>query len=63
MQHQQHDYDHDDLADIWRSAQHRRNEDTYSWFTLFLRGNKSPTHPIPDSIYPMSSSCIDMETS
>ena len=36
MQHEQHDYDGDNLAEIWRSAQHRRTEDIYSWFTHFL---------------------------
>jgi hypothetical protein len=36
MQHEQHDYEDDDLAVIWRSAQHRRSEDIYSWFTDFL---------------------------
>jgi hypothetical protein len=38
MQHQQHDLDGDDQAQIWRSAQHRRTEDIRSWFAeLFNR--------------------------
>jgi hypothetical protein len=36
MQHEQHDYDDDDLAGIWRSAQHRRTEDIYCWVTHFF---------------------------
>ena len=27
---------HDDLAEIWSRAQHRRAEDIYSWLTQFL---------------------------
>lgn len=37
MQHEQQDYDGDNLAEIWRSAQHRRTEDIYSWFTRFFK--------------------------
>jgi hypothetical protein len=36
MQNERQDFDDDDLAEIWRSAQHRRAEDIYSWFTHFL---------------------------
>jgi hypothetical protein len=36
MQHEQHDFDDDDLAKIWRSAQHRRAEDIYSWLAHFF---------------------------
>ena len=36
MQHEQHDYDGDNLAEIWQSAQHRRTEDIYSWLTRFF---------------------------
>ena len=36
MQHGRHDYHDDDLAELWRSAQHRRAEDIYSWFTKFF---------------------------
>ncbi|MGA2287110.1 hypothetical protein [Bradyrhizobium sp.] len=33
-----HDHNDDHLAEIWRSAQHRRTEDLYFWFThLFQR--------------------------
>ena len=36
MQHKQRDYDDDDFSEIWRSAQHRRSEDIYFWFTHFF---------------------------
>jgi len=36
MQHEQHDCDGDNLAEIWRSAQHRRCDDIYFWFAHFL---------------------------
>jgi hypothetical protein len=36
MQHEQPDYDGDNLAEIWQSAQHRRTEDIYSWLTQFF---------------------------
>jgi hypothetical protein len=36
MQNQQPDYDGDNLAEIWQSAQHRRTEDIYSWFSNFF---------------------------
>jgi hypothetical protein len=36
MENERHDFDDDDLAEIWRSAQHRRTEDIYSWFTHFF---------------------------
>jgi hypothetical protein len=31
MQHERHDLDGDDLAEIWRNAQYRPSEDLYSW--------------------------------
>ena len=37
MQHEPHDLDGDDLAAIWRNAQHRRTEDVYSWFTRIFK--------------------------
>jgi hypothetical protein len=36
MQDEQHEFDNDDLAKIWRSAQHRRAKEIYSWLTHFL---------------------------
>ncbi|MDX6559689.1 MAG: hypothetical protein QOF72_2738 [Blastocatellia bacterium] len=36
MQHERRYYVDDNLADIWRSAQHRRADDIYSWLTHFL---------------------------
>jgi hypothetical protein len=36
MQHERRDYDDDNLAEVWRSAQHRRSDDIYFWFTHFL---------------------------
>jgi hypothetical protein len=36
MPREQHDIDNDDLAKIWRCAQHRRAEEIYSWLTRFL---------------------------
>jgi len=46
MQHEQHDYDCDNLAEIWRSAQHRRTEDIYSWFTHFFERGRQPSQPV-----------------
>jgi hypothetical protein len=36
MPQEQYDIDNDDLARIWRCAQHRRAEEIYSWLTRFL---------------------------
>ena len=36
MQYEQLHDDDDNLAEIWRSAQHRRADDIYSWLTHFL---------------------------
>lgn len=36
MQHGRVDFDDDDLAELWQSAQHRRTEDIYSWLTHFF---------------------------
>ena len=36
MQQEQHGFDNDDLAKIWRCAQRRRAEEIYSWLTHFL---------------------------
>ncbi|MEA2913133.1 MAG: hypothetical protein QOJ15_5214 [Bradyrhizobium sp.] len=52
MQHERRDYDDDNLAEIWRSAQHRRSDDIYFWFTHFLEtrrqlkssGGETPSH-------------------
>jgi hypothetical protein len=33
MQHERHDPDGDDFAEVWRSAHRRRSEDIYGWFT------------------------------
>jgi hypothetical protein len=41
MQHE-HEYDGDNLAEIWQSAQHRRTEDIYSWFTHFFERQRQP---------------------
>jgi hypothetical protein len=55
MQHERHDLDGDDLAEIWRSAQHRRTEDVYSWFTNIFKKRqqlKSPdTRPDCDGVF------------
>jgi hypothetical protein len=37
MQHDRYDFDDDDLAEVWRRAQHRRTEDVYSWFTNIFK--------------------------
>ena len=42
MQHEQHDYNDDDLADIWRGAQRRRTEYIYSLFTHFFERQRQP---------------------
>jgi hypothetical protein len=36
MQNERQDFDDDDLAEIWRSAQRRRAKEIYSWLTHFL---------------------------
>jgi hypothetical protein len=36
MQHEEHDYEGDNLAEIWQNAQHRRTQDIYFWFTHFF---------------------------
>ncbi len=59
MQHQQPNYDGDNLAEIWQSAQHRRTEDIHSWFTHFFerRGNSNQTvadlniHKVPPPLW------------
>jgi hypothetical protein len=45
MQQEQHD-DGDNLAEIWRSAQHRRTEDIYSWFNRFFKRRRQPNQPV-----------------
>ena len=42
MQNQQPDYDGDNLAVIWQSAQHRRTENLCSWFTDFFEIQRRP---------------------
>lgn len=37
MQHERHDRHGNDLAEIWRRAQHRRSEDLYVWFTNIFK--------------------------
>jgi len=37
VQHERHDPDGDDFAEVWRSAQRRRSEDIYVWFTHIFR--------------------------
>jgi hypothetical protein len=37
VQHGRHDLDGDDFAEIWRSAQHRRFEDVYFWFSNIFK--------------------------
>jgi hypothetical protein len=52
MRHERRDYDDDSLAEIWRSAQHRRTDDIYSCFAYFLEnrrqlrstGSETPSH-------------------
>lgn len=47
MQHEPHDRDGDDLSDIWRSAQHRRSEEVWSWLThLFKKQPKLKSPPL-----------------
>ena len=42
MQNDERDLGQGDLAEIWRSAQHRRTEDIYSWFTQFFERQEQP---------------------
>jgi hypothetical protein len=42
MQHEEHDYERGNLAEIWQSAQHRRSEDIYFWFTHFFGRQRQP---------------------
>jgi len=42
MQRDEHDYEGSNLAEIWQSAQHRRTEDIYSWFTHFFEIQRRP---------------------
>ncbi len=42
MQNDQHRAGHDDLADIWNRAQHRRAEDIYWWLAHFLERHRQP---------------------
>ena len=37
MQGEQNNRDRDDMAVIWRNAQHRRNEDLRTWLRNFFR--------------------------
>ena len=45
MQHERHDLDCDDLTAIWRSAQHRRTEDVYSWLTRIFKNRRQLKSP------------------
>jgi hypothetical protein len=46
MQHESHDPDRHDLAEIWRSAQHRRTEEVWFWLThLFKKQPKLKSPP------------------
>jgi len=36
MQNERRDFDQDDLAEIWRSAQHRRSEDLGRWLLQYF---------------------------
>jgi hypothetical protein len=36
------DYEGGNLAEIWQSAQHRRTEDIYFWFTHFFERQQQP---------------------
>jgi hypothetical protein len=49
MQGEQNDRDRDDLAGIWRSAQHRRNEDLRTWLRYFFEKPKQPASIDPES--------------
>jgi hypothetical protein len=42
MQNDQHNAGHDDLAELWNRAQHRRAEEIYSWLTHFLERYRQP---------------------
>jgi hypothetical protein len=45
MQHERHDFDGEELAEIWRRAEHRRTEDIRCWFAELFnkrRPLKSP---------------------
>ena len=52
MQHERHHSDDDNLAQIWRSAQHRRTADIYSWFTHFFERHRQLKSSDPRSQFP-----------
>jgi hypothetical protein len=52
MQNQQPDYDGDNLAVIWQSAQHRRTENLCSWFTDFFEIQRRPESSESRPSYP-----------
>jgi hypothetical protein len=37
VQHERHDLNGNDFAEIWRSAQRRRSDDVYFWFTYIFK--------------------------
>jgi hypothetical protein len=45
MQNERHDLEQDDLAEIWRSAQHRRTEDLGRWLAQYFE-RRQPTKTI-----------------
>jgi hypothetical protein len=47
MQREEHDCEGGNLADIWQSAQRRRTEDIFSWFTHFFERQRRPSDTRP----------------
>lgn len=62
MQHKQRDYDDDDFAEIWRSAQHRRTEDIYLWFTHWFRRQRQLKPSDSRLRYPQRPATAGLET-
>ena len=52
MPHEQHGYEENNLADIWRSAQRRRTADIYSWFTHFFERHRQLKSSDPRPQFP-----------
>ncbi len=50
MQNDHNNAGHDDLAESWGRAQHRRAEDIYSWLTQFLERTRRRESSVPAAL-------------
>jgi hypothetical protein len=53
MQNDHNNAGHDDLAEIWNRAPHRRAEDIYSWLTQFLERTRRRESSAPAALQRM----------